>query len=207
MSGRIVQFRGRLDFQAASVPIYIAGRGPRVLELAGEIGDGAIIGALASEEGLRYAADRIAAGARKAGRPPETVRKILWLHIYVTEESARAHRAGRRIVLAVLQSSRSILSEIGVKLSPQLADLVDHAPYGYHFHADESVWDMIPESLVPAFAAAGSPEEVASRIRQISARGIDHVALRLWTVDGQTRDEALGLLLDRVLPLLRAGVR
>jgi 5,10-methylenetetrahydromethanopterin reductase len=207
VDGRIIRFRGRLDFQATSVPIYIAGRGPRVLELAGEVGDGVIIGALASEEGLRYASERIAAGARKVGRAPEAIRRILWLHTYVAEEGARAHLAARRIILAVLQSSRPILSKIGVKLSPQLAELVDNAPYGYHFHADESVWDLIPESLVPTFTAAGSPDEVCARIREISARGIDHVVFRLWTVEEQTQDEALGLLLDRVLPLLRESAQ
>jgi 5,10-methylenetetrahydromethanopterin reductase len=203
LDGKVVKFHGRLDFRAASVPIYVAGRGPRVLELAGEIGDGAIIGALVSPGGLRYAEDRIAAGARKAGRSPSTIRRILWLHTYVAEDGGRAQRAARRIVLAVLQSSRSILKDIGVTLSPELADLVDHAPYGYHFQADDSVWDLIPQALAAGFTAAGTPDEVAARVHELANRGIDHVAFRLWTVDGQSREEALALLLDRVLPLAR----
>jgi len=200
-----VAFRGRLDFSAAPVPVYIAGRGPRILELAGEIGDGVIIGALAAPEGLRYAQARVAAGAARAGRTPGSLARMMWLHTYVHEDGERAHRAARRIVLSVLQSSRAILADLGVALAPALAAVVDRAPYGSHRQAGEDVHALIPPDLVAAFTAAGTPEAVAARLQDLHRRGIDHIALRLWPVDGQRPEDAVQLLVDQVLPRLRGG--
>lgn len=47
----------KLDFSSKWIPpIYIAGRGPRILQLSGEVGDGVIAGAgLVSEDGMKYA--------------------------------------------------------------------------------------------------------------------------------------------------------
>src|SRR5262245_34005133 len=59
-AGQIVRFHGRLDFATPpSIPVFVAGRGPRILELAGEIADGVIIGALASPPTLAYALEHV----------------------------------------------------------------------------------------------------------------------------------------------------
>ena len=43
--GRTHSFTGaNVDFESRPLPIYIAARGPRLLQLAGEVADGVIIG-------------------------------------------------------------------------------------------------------------------------------------------------------------------
>ena len=50
------------------IPIYITGSGPKVLQLAGEIGDGAIINTGASKETVTFSIDSVRAGMEKSGR-------------------------------------------------------------------------------------------------------------------------------------------
>src|SRR3546814_17403491 len=50
------------------VPVWVAGDGPRTLQLAGRIGDAAIVGNGATPELVRYALDQIRIGAESVGR-------------------------------------------------------------------------------------------------------------------------------------------
>jgi len=202
-SGELLRFRGRLDFPAQPVPVFIAGRGPRVLELAGEIGDGVIIGSLASPDGLAYAAGRLEAGSRRAGRNAADLRKMIWLHTYVHDDGQAARASARRIIISVLQSSREIIGAIGIEIPPDLARVIDGAPYGYHWNAPDDALALVPEALVDAFTAAGTPEDVAEVVNRLHASGVHHVAFRLWASRGQTPADVQRLVLARVLPLLR----
>ena len=59
---------GRLAWLDAprAIPIYLAGSGPRMLETAGRLGDGALVYATVSPDVVRVAIERVAAGARAA---------------------------------------------------------------------------------------------------------------------------------------------
>lgn len=206
VAGEIFRFRGRLDFAAAPVPIFVAGRGPRVLELAGEVGDGVILGSLVSPGGLAYAEARLAAGARRSGRSAVDVRRMMWLHTYVHEDPHVARISARRIIISVLQSSREIVGALGVEIPAPLARLIDGAPYGYHWQAPDDVLALVPDALVDAFTASGTPEEIVRVVNRLHAAGVHHVAFRLWASRGQTPDEAQRLVFSAVLPLLERVV-
>ena len=68
--GKVVNFnKGHLDFKPERItPIYVAARGVGTLTLAGEIGDGVVIGSFATKKGLAYCTNLIKQGAQKAGR-------------------------------------------------------------------------------------------------------------------------------------------
>lgn len=55
------------------IPIYLAAKGPKMLQLAGEIGDGVLLTAGCSREYVKYAVEKVKAGAEKAGRSLEEV--------------------------------------------------------------------------------------------------------------------------------------
>src|SRR5262249_33423053 len=74
--GRSVQHEGRelrLLWEAADVPILVAGDGPRIQRLAGRVADGAIVGNGATPEVVRHALSNVRAGAEEAGRDPDSV--------------------------------------------------------------------------------------------------------------------------------------
>ena len=75
------------------VPIYIAGTGPRVLELAGEIADGAFL-MFPTENSLRTSLRHIGDGARRANRDPGELDVIAYVFTCVAAE--------RRVAIEVI---------------------------------------------------------------------------------------------------------
>jgi 5,10-methylenetetrahydromethanopterin reductase len=55
------------------IPIFLAGSGPRMLELAGGIGDGVILLGAIGESFVDYCMEHIKIGAKKAGRDPKSL--------------------------------------------------------------------------------------------------------------------------------------
>jgi 5,10-methylenetetrahydromethanopterin reductase len=83
----------RLDYiSAPATPIYIACSGPRVAELAGEIGDGVYIQAGLNPEMVDAARRHIAIGAQRAGRDPATIPVIFMTPIHIDSDLEAARR-------------------------------------------------------------------------------------------------------------------
>src|SRR5207245_1462661 len=131
LNGKPVTFDGlyvrmheaRLDFPAArQIPIYIAARGPKLLELAGEIADGAIIGGFASRQGIEHAKTAIGRGLSRAGRTWDDIDLVAWLYTSTADDPAAARRAVSRLVTTSLVTSRPILETIGVRIPAPLRD-------------------------------------------------------------------------------------
>ena len=70
--GDIIRFDGGgLDFKPPRpVRILAGGRGPRVLEVAGEVGDAVLVGELCLTAGGRWALEHVEKGAARVGRGP-----------------------------------------------------------------------------------------------------------------------------------------
>lgn len=205
LAGTTVEFHGRLDFAPArpDVPVWIAGRGPAILSLAGEIGDGVFIGGLASEPGLHYAHARIDAGVRKAGRSGHDVTRGLWLHTAVAEDGAAARAAVRTIVTGVLVSSRTVVSDLGIPLPDELMHSLEGVTYGVNSPQMRRLSAMVDDDVIRHFAVAGTPREVGGRIRELGGMGVDHIAVVPWLAEGQDfetflRDLAAGVNWEQV---------
>jgi 5,10-methylenetetrahydromethanopterin reductase len=177
----------KLDFTPLrpDIPVWIAGRGPAVLQLAGEVGDGAMVGALASEPGLKYANARIDAGVQKAGRDGKGPLRALWLHTAVAEDGQRARDAVRTIVVGVLVSSRESLPEIGVPIPEELMKSLEGVTYGVHEPSMQRVAKSLGDDVLQHFSVAGDPSEVRARMNGLAALGVDHVAIVPWLAEGQ----------------------
>lgn len=90
--GESIRFRGgHLNFSPLRpVRVYVAGRGPRVLEIAGEVADGVVIGSYASQRGIAWGLDHAARGARRAGRRLDDIMKVSWLYTSISSDSQQA---------------------------------------------------------------------------------------------------------------------
>src|SRR4029077_18423665 len=83
---------GRLRTGPHSVPIYVGAQGPRMLQLAGRLGDGALP-LLLPPERYHFAAAQITEGARRSGRDPESLDVVACIWCSVDPNKARAQRA------------------------------------------------------------------------------------------------------------------
>jgi len=199
-AGETVSFTaGKLDYSVArpDIPVWIAGRGPAVLQLAGEVADGVMIGGLASEPGLRYAFGRIDAGLKKAKR--DRIPRSLWLHLGVDADGERARDAVRNIVAGVLISSPNISRDMGIPIPEELAHALQGVTYGTNNPEMQRVAKTIGDDVLRHFSVAGTPSEVRARMTELATMGVDHVAIVPWLAEGQDLERFMRDLADAVL--------
>jgi 5,10-methylenetetrahydromethanopterin reductase len=160
VDGRVVRARdARLDFPARpDLPIYVGSRGPRVLELAGELADGAIVGNVATREGWRYATERIEAGAERAGRDASEVRLVAWLYTCVDDDEERALDAIRPMAATSLVTSRPVLGELGIEMPAGFRREMEASDWSLARADVERAGRLLPPELVRRFGLAGPPE-------------------------------------------------
>ncbi len=169
VEGAVVSREARLDFEPRrpNVPIYLGARGPRMLELAGEVADGAIVGNLATVEGWRYARERVRTGVERAGRDPEAVPLVAWFYCSISDDSSAAKEAIRSMVATSLVTSRLILGDLGLEMPEAFAKAMSARDWSLSSAAVREAGAVLPAESLEWFGLAGSPEECRNRITQI----------------------------------------
>ena len=188
--GEVFSLRAtQLDFTPVRpVPVYLAARGPKILQLAGEVADGAILGGFAQPEGLRYAMEMVDRGIERAGRDPADVDVMSWLYVSVDDDPVAARTAVSKMVLASLITSRPILDRIGIELPSALRDRLDAQGWRYPRETPEEAAALLPDHIVDAFALHGTPAQVRKRLDVIRDCGINHVAFVLFPSSGNSTE-------------------
>jgi 5,10-methylenetetrahydromethanopterin reductase len=201
VAGEVVRFHaGKLNFRARpDIPIYIAGRGPRILELAGEVGDGVIIGALASPATLAYGMRHVNKGLRRASRTSADLDVVLWLHTAVDDNGAQAREAVRRIVVGVLISSLPVLADLGVELPEDLRMRIQRVTYGVQSPAMIEAARLVPDDVLGHFTMAGDGAFCRQKVRQLAAGGVKHVAVLPWLTEGQQIEQFISTFAREVI--------
>jgi 5,10-methylenetetrahydromethanopterin reductase len=200
LEGRRVDQAGRthrltgadIDFESRPVPIYVAARGPRLLQLAGEVADGVIVGSLTSEEGLRYALGNVELGLERSGRGMDELEVVLWAYTAISEDGAEARGRVRGLVASSMWSSRSILSRLGVDLEywkPLEKEMKDGLRRGMPPNrVYSSAAARLNDGLIDAWSLAGDVDSVARRMKTTFRAGVDQVAILAM---GESRAERM----------------
>jgi len=206
--GETVSYRGetftlnstQLDFgPVRQIPVYVAARGPRLLELAGERADGAIIGGFASAEGIGYALDLIDRGRQRAGRDAASIDTMSWLYTSVDDDPEVARTAVSKIVLASLITSREALDRIGITLPARLREHLDATGWVYPKETPAEAAALLPDEIVDAFAIHGTPAQVRARIDAVHATGIDHLTFVLFPPPGNSYQDLAARIMAEVV--------
>jgi 5,10-methylenetetrahydromethanopterin reductase len=158
----------RLATGARAVPIVLAASGPRMLELAGAVGDGVLISAGTSVEFVKWTLEQVHRGAN--GRP---VRAHALVYAAVDADERRAHDRLRRVLAILLR---------GAHHAPNLASagsVLDQAELNRAMTAED--WaraeTLITDDIVRRHAASGCPEQVRARFAEYHAAGLDEIVI------------------------------
>jgi 5,10-methylenetetrahydromethanopterin reductase len=159
------------------VPIFIgAMRGPKSFQLAGEIADGMHQALAYSREAMGYAVENIRIGAERTGRDWRTLDIGAWMVASVSEDS-RAAKDAARVVAAFYISAmpREQVERHGID-PDELQPIVEAFNRG---DVAEGVRLTTPE-IGDKLTCAGTPEEIAERIRQdVIPSGFNHAIFAL----------------------------
>ena len=179
--GQKVQFP--VEFKAEpKVPIWVVARGPRMMQLAGEVGDGAMIFAGVSPNLIQFALDNVRKGAKAAGRDPDRV-EIIWhgaTSISPTRERALAD------VKPWVSSLPHAFASASLEGMPQ--EVVDAAglvktsyDYGRYLQKDVEYDDETLLKLADNFSLWGTPDDLVEKIKRIEAMGISKFDLAMYS--------------------------
>ncbi|HKM39365.1 MAG TPA: LLM class flavin-dependent oxidoreductase [bacterium] len=193
--GKVVQvYEAEIDFTPlrSKIPVYIAARGPLMLRLAGEIGDGVIIGGFTSAEGIKYALSHVQKGAEKAGRSIADLEIVAWLYASVSDDDpGSAKRAVSDLVMISIINSRPILSEIGVELPDKLKRALQKNDWRQDYEYMPEYIEALPQELIDQFSLAGTVDDCISAVRRIASLGVDQLAILPFPPTGKSNRDVV----------------
>jgi 5,10-methylenetetrahydromethanopterin reductase len=219
LSGAAVDYDGRefaahvppladeADTPRDAVPLYVAGTGPRMQELAGEVGDGLLTPSITTPAFVRYARETLARAAERAGRDPDEVDLGCTIVASVDEDRDRGREGAREIAgmylankVQNIQAAADTLLQKAELTMDEIRPVAEAMERGGRLAAARAVSDDILDKCKPI---AGTPEDCVAAIEEYRDAGCTHVMLELW---GEDRDEQIRLFGERVLPAVRAAV-
>ena len=172
----------RLGFDAQSIPIFVASRGPMLLGLAGRAADGVVI---TVKPDLGAALGIVDQGSAEAGRPRPT--RVYLGRICYTPEMLEGQR--RTLSFVLMDSPRRVLDSLG--LQSDEAEVVERAAAN---NRPELVDELVTDELLSRYQVAGTPEECSHELARLADQ---HQLDAVWTdVLSSDLDENLQLIAD-----------
>jgi 5,10-methylenetetrahydromethanopterin reductase len=193
----------RLTYGGPSVapPIVVAASGPKMLRLAGEIGDGVIVTRQARADAtLAAMLARVREGREASGRDGLPFMTCLSASVAVHHDRDVARQAVRPHVASTLRHVRW-----GVDAPLRQAERAVNAAYDLSQHMSPAAThaEVVPDEAVSRFAVAGTPDDCIQQIAALFAAGIDELTIRPYGVEGRSRAETLEIFARDVMrPLL-----
>jgi 5,10-methylenetetrahydromethanopterin reductase len=148
-----------------NVPIYIGATGPKMMELTGEIADGAVLNYLVSPRYNAEALDQLEAGAKRAGRTLADIDRPQLVVCAMDSDRGRALDGARKLVTQYLAQQPHFAKANGID-----QEIVDRIQSVMGWPASEEqieeAMQFVPDEIVQLVAAAGSPEECKKKVQE-----------------------------------------
>jgi 5,10-methylenetetrahydromethanopterin reductase len=183
------------------VPIYIAGTGPKMQQLAGEVADGLLTASITTPDFVRYSRQNLVEAAGAVGRSADDIDIGCTLVASIDEDPIKGRDGAREIAgmylankVQNIRGSADVLLQMAGLTFEEITPVAEAMERGGRLAAKEAVTDEVLEKCQPI---AGTPAECIARIEQYRAAGCTHIMLELW---GDNRLEQLELFGEQVLP-------
>lgn len=159
--------------------IWIGGRGPRMLQLIGQYGDGWYPSMITDPEEYAAKLKVVREAASLAGRDPQAVTPALLQSLVVapTEREARDMLDTRLGRIFALHLAAAEWRKAGVQhpFGEHFRGYVDWAPEQYDRKMLEEALVAVPPELIGHGLLWGTPEQVAGKLRAFGEAGVQHV--------------------------------
>jgi 5,10-methylenetetrahydromethanopterin reductase len=176
--GKFVKMRGvRLDVlhgageKPRNIPIYIGATGWKMMELAGEIGDGVLLNYLVSPKYNDTALEYIRKGAAKVGRRLEDIDRPQLVACSMDEDADKAVKLAKKHVTMTLGQQPHIMKASGV--SEDLIAEVQRIMGGWPAKPGgiEKAAEIVPDDVVRMITASGTVSDVVAKVKEYIEHG------------------------------------
>jgi 5,10-methylenetetrahydromethanopterin reductase len=203
-TAHVPPLRPDADAPRGPVPLYVAGTGPKMQIMAGELADGLLTPSITTPGFVRYARENLATGAATAGRDPDRIDLGCTIVASIDEDRDTGREGAREIagmylankVQNIQASADVLLDEAGLS-QEEIRPVAEAMESGGRLAAAAAVTDEILDKTRPI---AGTPNDCIAAIEEYRDAGCSHIMLELW---GRQRERQIQLFADRVLPHFR----
>lgn len=188
-AGREVEFEGQpthLSWATGSPPVWIAGYGPKVLNMAGRIADGVIL-QFADPDLIAWCLGFVWEGAKQAGRDPKSLEIMAAAPVWVSSDLALARERVRWFPALVSNHVVDLISRYKPEdLPASLTSYVQNREgYNYQHHAEVGSDNatFVSDEVVDRFCVVGPVEAHRKKLRELAQVGVTQFNIYLMCGD------------------------
>lgn len=191
--GDVCRIKGaKLNFGEGDIPVYIGAQGPKMLALAGAIGDGALVNASHPRD-FEYAVRAIKEGADSANRDFSKFDVGAYTSFSVADTSEAAMKAARPVTAFIVAGSPdAVFEKHGISL-----DDVEKVRAGFKKGFGDAI-AAVTVDMVDAFSICGNPDECISRIDELIKAGVTQIVT--GSPLGPKKKAAIELIGKEIIP-------
>ena len=152
------------DRSPKHVPIYVGATGMRMMEVAGEVGDGALLNYLVSPKYNVLALDALSRGAARAGRTLESIDRPQLVVCSLDPDGAVALDRARELVTQYLGQQPHIMKASGVDQGV-LSEIAKVVTWPASPEEIRRAMKLVPDDVVQMITASGTAEECRAKVR------------------------------------------
>jgi len=195
-SGREIEYEGRptkISWAQRSPRVWIAGYGPKVLDLAGRVADGVIL-QFADPDLIDWCVGFVKKGAEAAGRDPKKIEIMAATAVWVADDLKEARSHVRWFPALVSNHVVDLISKYKPEeLPPSLTSYVkNRAGYDYlqHCEVDSTNSKFVSDEVVDRFCLVGNADAHRKKIRALADVGVTQFNVYLMSGEEEATLEA-----------------
>jgi 5,10-methylenetetrahydromethanopterin reductase len=201
-AGEKVAFQGevfkaagaKFNFKSANkIPVYVGAQGPKMLEMAGKIGDGVLINASHPSD-IEFAVKMANEGMKQAGKSPSDVDITAYTSFSINEDPKKAVKAATPVVAFIVAGSPPPVLEKH-KIDVAKADELRAALKVGDFPKALAV--ITPE-MIDAFSICGTPDVCIEKIAGLQKIGISQFVV--GSPIGTNVKNSIDLIGSKIIP-------
>ena len=153
-----------------NIPMMIGATGGKMMELTGEIADGAVLNYCVPPEYNNDAINQLKAGAAKAGRTLDDIDRPQLIVCSVDMDKAKA-LDGARWLLTQYIAQQPHITKASNTPPETVAQIQSILGWPATKEQIKEAMKLVPDELVQRITASGTPEEVKAKVREYVNRG------------------------------------
>jgi probable F420-dependent oxidoreductase len=207
-AGREIQYDGqptRLTWTTGSPPVWVAGYGPKVLNMAGRVADGIIL-QFADPDLIEWCMGFVKEGARQAGRDPRSIEVMAAAPVWVSNDLNSAREHVRWFPALVSNHVVDLLAKYKQEDLPvALTSYVrDRSGYDYQHHCEVGSDNagFVSDEVVDRFCLVGPVEAHREKLRKLASVGVTQ--FNIYLMCGE-EEQTLEIYEREILPQFRTA--
>ncbi|HEX9110877.1 MAG TPA: TIGR03842 family LLM class F420-dependent oxidoreductase [Terriglobales bacterium] len=205
-AGREVDYEGRptrLMWATGAPPVWVAGYGPKVLDLAGRVADGVIL-QFADPDLIAWCVDFVKKGAEAAGRDWRKIEIMAAAPVWISDDLKVGRERVRWFPALVSNHVVDLVSKYKPEeLPPALTSYIrNRGQYDYlhHCEVDSSNAEFVSDEVTDRFCLLGPAQAHIEKLRVLARAGVTQ--FNIYLMCGEEED-TLEAYRKEVLPAFR----